>query len=275
MRRSRWPRCGRPRRLPLWRSNVYGAAPFAGSRCRASNLGPPWFPSPYRSKRPCTFRGSFPALITPMKNGKVDEQAFRKFVNWQIEQGTPWPGARRHHRRKPDADAGGTQARDRDLHRGGAGRVPVIAGTGSNSTDEAIEYTDPRQGGGGRCGACRRSLLQQADAGRPLCPFQGHCRCGRHSDLRLQRAGPHGGQHLGRDAGQAVARLQEHHRHQGCLRRPDAAVAPAAGVGQGLHPALGRGWHGAWLQRPWRRRLHLGDRQCGAAPLRANSRRRR
>ena len=34
------------------------------------------------------FRGSFPALITPMKNGKVDEQAFRKFVNWQIEQGS-------------------------------------------------------------------------------------------------------------------------------------------------------------------------------------------
>jgi len=34
------------------------------------------------------FRGSFPALITPMQNGKVDEVAFRKFVNWQIEQGS-------------------------------------------------------------------------------------------------------------------------------------------------------------------------------------------
>ena len=33
-------------------------------------------------------RGSFPALITPMQNGKVDEVAFRKFVNWQIEQGS-------------------------------------------------------------------------------------------------------------------------------------------------------------------------------------------
>ena len=34
------------------------------------------------------FRGSFPALITPMKNGEVDEAAFRKFVNWQIAQGS-------------------------------------------------------------------------------------------------------------------------------------------------------------------------------------------
>ena len=34
------------------------------------------------------FKGSFTALITPFKNGAVDEDAFRRFVNWQIEQGT-------------------------------------------------------------------------------------------------------------------------------------------------------------------------------------------
>jgi 4-hydroxy-tetrahydrodipicolinate synthase len=33
-------------------------------------------------------KGSIPALITPMKNGKVDEVAFRKLVSWQIEQGS-------------------------------------------------------------------------------------------------------------------------------------------------------------------------------------------
>ena len=33
-------------------------------------------------------QGSIPALITPMRGGKVDEQAFRKFVSWQIEQGS-------------------------------------------------------------------------------------------------------------------------------------------------------------------------------------------
>ena len=33
-------------------------------------------------------KGSIPALITPMRNGKVDEAAFRKLVSWQIEQGS-------------------------------------------------------------------------------------------------------------------------------------------------------------------------------------------
>ena len=33
-------------------------------------------------------RGSIPALITPMKNGKVDEAAFRKLVSWQIAEGS-------------------------------------------------------------------------------------------------------------------------------------------------------------------------------------------
>ena len=41
-------------------------------------------------------RGSMPALITPMKNGEVDEAAFRKFVSWQIEQGSPRTGSLRH-----------------------------------------------------------------------------------------------------------------------------------------------------------------------------------
>ena len=33
-------------------------------------------------------KGSIPALITPLKNGRVDEDAFRKFVNWQIKEGS-------------------------------------------------------------------------------------------------------------------------------------------------------------------------------------------
>ena len=34
------------------------------------------------------FKGSIPALITPFLNGEVDIAAFRKFVNWQVEQGS-------------------------------------------------------------------------------------------------------------------------------------------------------------------------------------------
>ena len=50
------------------------------------------------------FRGSFTALVTPFKNGSLDEAAFRGLVSWQIEQGSPRSRSRRHHRRKPDAE---------------------------------------------------------------------------------------------------------------------------------------------------------------------------
>ncbi len=87
-------------------------------------------------------RGSIPALITPMKNGKVDEQAFRKFVNWQIEQGS--------HGLVPVGTTGESPTLTPEEHKRviemcieeSRGRVPVIAGTGSNSTMEAIEYTE-------------------------------------------------------------------------------------------------------------------------------------
>ena len=90
---------------------------------------------------PVPFRGSFPALITPMKHGKVDEQAFRKFVNWQIDQGS--------HGMVPVGTTGESPTLTPDEHKAVIemcieevrGRVPVIAGTGSNSTAAAIDYT--------------------------------------------------------------------------------------------------------------------------------------
>ena len=87
-----------------------------------------------------TFRGSFPALITPMKDGAVDEAAFRKFVGWQIAEGT--------HGLVPVGTTGESPTVTPEEHKRivkicvevAAGRVPVIAGAGSNSTAEAIEY---------------------------------------------------------------------------------------------------------------------------------------
>ena len=48
------------------------------------------------------FRGSFTALVTPFKNGSLDEAAFRALVELADRRGHPRPGSGRHHRREPD-----------------------------------------------------------------------------------------------------------------------------------------------------------------------------
>src|ERR1700754_3230562 len=86
-------------------------------------------------------KGSIPALITPMKDGKLDEDAFRKLVNWQIAEGSSGL--------VPTGTTGESPTLSHEEHmrvveicvEEAAGRVPVIAGAGSNSTDEAIALT--------------------------------------------------------------------------------------------------------------------------------------
>src|ERR1700757_3670176 len=87
------------------------------------------------------FRGSFTALVTPFKNGSLDEAAFRAHVNWQIDEGT--------HGLVPVGTTGESPTLSHDEHNRivewcideARGRVPVVAGAGSNSTREAIELS--------------------------------------------------------------------------------------------------------------------------------------
>jgi 4-hydroxy-tetrahydrodipicolinate synthase len=87
------------------------------------------------------FKGSFTALITPFKNGEVDDQAFARLVEWQIEEGT--------HGLVPVGTTGECPTLSHDEHKHvvelcikvARKRVPVIAGAGSNSTAEAIDFT--------------------------------------------------------------------------------------------------------------------------------------
>lgn len=93
-------------------------------------------------------KGSITALITPMMNGSVDEAAFQKLVDWQIREGTNGI--------VPVGTTGESPTLSQEEHKrvvelaveAAAGRVPVIAGTGSNSTDEALDYTKHAKGAG-------------------------------------------------------------------------------------------------------------------------------
>src|ERR1700744_5770541 len=86
-------------------------------------------------------KGSLTALVTPFKNGKVDEDAFRALVAWQIAEGTQGL--------VPCGTTGESPTLSHEEHNRvieiwveeAKGRVPVIAGTGSNATDEAIAVT--------------------------------------------------------------------------------------------------------------------------------------
>ena len=88
-----------------------------------------------------SFRGSFTALVTPFKNGSLDEKAFRDIVEWQISEGT--------NGLVPVGTTGESPTLSHDEHKKVVewcidqvdGRVPVIAGSGSNSTAEAIELS--------------------------------------------------------------------------------------------------------------------------------------
>jgi 4-hydroxy-tetrahydrodipicolinate synthase len=88
-----------------------------------------------------SFKGSIPALITPLRDGKVDEAAFRKLVSWQIAQGS--------HGLVPCGTTGESPTLSHEEHmrvveicvEEANGRVPVIAGAGSNATEEAIALT--------------------------------------------------------------------------------------------------------------------------------------
>jgi 4-hydroxy-tetrahydrodipicolinate synthase len=88
-----------------------------------------------------SLQGIYTALITPFSGGKLDEPAFQAFVEWQIGQGV--------HGLVPCGTTGESPTLSHEEHNRvvdlcvevAKGRVPVMAGTGSNSTEEAIMLT--------------------------------------------------------------------------------------------------------------------------------------
>ena len=101
------------------------------------------------------FSGSIPALVTPFRDGALDEAAFRRFIDWQIEEGSS--------ALVPCGTTGESATLDRHEHHRlieicveqVAGRVPVIAGCGSNDTQVALDHLKfCEQLGGVAAGLC-------------------------------------------------------------------------------------------------------------------------
>ena len=87
------------------------------------------------------FHGSFTALITPFKNGGIDDDGYQTFVDWQVAEGSNGV--------VPVGTTGESPTLSHEEHKrvvelcveAVGGRIPVIAGAGSNSTAEAVELT--------------------------------------------------------------------------------------------------------------------------------------
>ena len=88
------------------------------------------------------FKGSIPALVTPFKNGAVDYDTLKRLVEWHIDQGT--------NGLVPVGTTGESPTLTHDEHEKvvetvvttAAGRIPVIAGAGSNNTVEAVRFME-------------------------------------------------------------------------------------------------------------------------------------
>ncbi|MEM6267037.1 MAG: 4-hydroxy-tetrahydrodipicolinate synthase, partial [Pseudomonadota bacterium] len=100
------------------------------------------------------FSGSIPALVTPFRDGSFDEPAFRKLVDWQIEQGSA--------ALVPCGTTGEASTLSNAEHHRvievcveqAAGRVPVIAGCGSNDTMNAALHMTFAKKAGAAAGLC-------------------------------------------------------------------------------------------------------------------------
>ena len=170
--------------------------------------------------RPLTGCGT--ALVTPFtRNGAVDEPALREPRRLADRGGRSLPRAVRLDRRGGDADASEHRRVVEITVEVAEGRVPIVAGAGSNDTAHAIALSREMQAAGATHLLARLADVQQAAAARHRRALSRDRRCRRSADRRVQRARPHGEQHRGaHDAG--ARRASAHRGDQGSVRESGA-----------------------------------------------------
>ena len=219
------------------------------------------------------FTGSITALVTPMRDGAVDEDGFGAHVEWQIAEGT--------HGLVPVGTTGESPTLSHDEHKRvveicievAKGRVPVIAGAGSNNTVEAIDLA-------------RFAEKAGADAVLVVTPYYNkpnqeglyqHYKAINDAigiPIIIYNIPPRSvDRHVGRDHGAAV-RTEEHRRRQGRDRQDRAGQPPArmrwAPTSSSSRARMPRR---SAFNGPWRPRLHFGHLERRAEAPAPSSRR--
>src|SRR5262245_11848048 len=169
-----------------------------------------------------TFQGSNVALVTPFRNGDVDEAKLRELVEFHVSHGTDGI--------IPCGTTGESPTLSHAEHKrvveivieAARGRVAVIAGTGSNSTAEAIELTAHAKKAGANGALVVNPYYNRPTQEGLYRHFRGGRRC-RHPDPLVQHPGPHRRQRGDRHPRPDRQGLSEHRRREGGVRlaRPD------------------------------------------------------
>ncbi len=136
------------------------------------------------------FTGSMPALVTPFKDGAVDFDALKKLVDWHVDQGS--------NGLVPVGTTGESPTLSHEEHRAvveavvkaAAGRLPVIAGAGSNNTAEAIDLIQHAERAGAQAALVVTPYYNKPTQRGPDRAFHGAARLLHPADHHLQHPAP-------------------------------------------------------------------------------------
>ena len=220
------------------------------------------------------FFGSIPALVTPFSDGRVAEDTFAEFVEWQIAEGS--------NALVPCGTTGESatmsaaeQRRVIEIAVGVANkRVPVIAGCGSNNVAHAVEYLHAAKDVGADAALIVMGYYNRPSQAGMIAAFKALSDASAAADHRLQYSGPCGGRHRGRYAGRDWETAQ-HRGGQGRDGQSWPGHRAAPGERRGFHPAQRQRRNRAGLQCFWRRRAAYPSPPTSHRAFAPNSRPRR
>jgi hypothetical protein len=218
--------------------------------------------------------GSLVAIVTPMQpDGRLDMARFRELIDWHVAEGTDGIVVVGTTGESPTVDFDEHKELIRVAVDHAKGRIPVIAGTGGNSTAEAIELTESAKKAGATACLSVVPYYNKPTQEGLYQHFRKVAETVEPADDPLQRAGAHGRRPAERhgDAPRAGAR---HHRHQGRHREHRARHRPREARAARLRRLQRRGRHRARPHPPRRAGRDLGHRERRAAPDARDVRRR-